>query len=172
MTICGFSTPRSALAVASLGILLWHTDAQAQGPLSRTVTVSAVISSHVKVSFDRSSVVLGSQATTDILPPVQASPLTVTAKARVSPNDRIVLTVQADGDFVSGTATIPDSMLSWTATGNGFRPGTANKNSAKMLGSWRGSGVYSGSQTYVFQDSWTYSAGVYALTMTYTLSAP
>jgi hypothetical protein len=24
----------------------------------------------------------------------------------------------------------------------------------------------------VFQDNWTYSAGVYGLTMTYTLSAP
>ena len=163
---------RPTLAIASLGILLWQAAAQAQSPLSRTVTVSAVIGNHVKVTFDRSSVVLDSQATTDTLPPVQAAPLTVTAKARVSGNDRIVLTVQADGDFVSGTDTIPDDMLSWTATGTGFRPGTANKNAAKMLGSWRGSGVFTGSQTYTFQDSWTYSAGVYGLTMTYTLSAP
>ena len=160
------------LAIASLGILLCQAAAQAQGPLSRTVTVSAVIGSHVKVTFDRSSVVLDSQATTDTLPPVQAAPLTVTAKARVSGNDRIVLTVQADGDFVSGTDTIPDDTLSWTTTGTGFRSGTANKNAAKMLGSWRGSGVFTGSQTYTFQDSWTYSAGVYGLTMTYTLSAP
>ena len=163
---------RPTLAIASLGILLWQAGAQAQSPLARTVTVSAVIGSHVKVSFDRSSVVLDSQATTDTLPPVQAAPLTVTAKARVAGNDRIVLTVQADGAFVSGTDTIPENMLSWTATGTGFRPGTANANAAKMLGSWRGSGVWTGSQTYTFQDSWAYFAGVYALTMTYTLSAP
>src|SRR5262245_56014629 len=163
---------RPALAIAGFALLLWPADAQAQGQPSGTVAISAVIGSHVKVTFDRTSVDLDSQATIDPLPPVVATPLTVTAKARVAGNDRIVLTVQADGPFVSGTDTIPVNMLSWTATGNGFRAGTANKNAARMLGSWRGSGEFTGSQIYTFQDSWTYPVGVYGVTMTYTLSAP
>ena len=161
-----------ALAIVGLSLLLWQAGPQAQSPLSAIVRIDAVIGSHAKVTFDRSSIVLDSQANADTLPPVQAVPLTVTAKARLPGNARVVLTVQAGGPFVSGTDTIPETMLSWTTTGAGFRAGTANANAAKMLGSWRGSGVWSGSQIYTFQDSWSYSAGVYGLTMSYTLSAP
>src|SRR5262245_7776094 len=166
------SCRRPTLAIAGLSLLLCPANAQAQNQLSRTVAVSAVIGSHVRVTFDRSSVVLDSLANTDPLPPVQAVPLTVTAKARLSGNARVVLTVQADGPFVSGTNTIPANMLSWTVTGAGFRAGSANPNAARMLGSWRGSGVWTGSQTYAFEDSWSYPGGAYSLTMTYTLSAP
>lgn len=160
------------LAVASFGLVLSQARAHAQSQLSRTVMIDAVIGSHVKVTFDRSSVEFDSQAGTDTLTPVEAAPLVVTAKARVPGNSRVVLTVQADGPFVSGTDTIPENKLSWTTTGAGFAAGIANANAAETLGSWRGPGVWIGRQTYAFEDSWSYPAGVYGLTMTYTLSAP
>ena len=34
-----------------------------------------------------------------------------------------------------------------------------------------GSGVRTGTQTFVFKNLWSYAAGTYTLTMTYTLSA-
>ena len=165
---------------ACLGLLialmlgLCSVPASAQNTLNASVTVSAVFGDRVKMVFDRTAVDI---ATTAVDPstvtPALAPPLTVTAKARTTPNQRIVLTVQADGPFRSGPSTIATNKLSWTTTGAGFNAsGTASSTAAKQVGSWRGSGVWTGVQTYAFADDWTYAVGVYTLTMTYTLTLP
>src|SRR5215210_4014192 len=145
---------KRALALTATA-LLWivsAADAVAQTPITAVVNVSASFAQRVKVTFDRTSVTFNTQAyDINTVVPVQAAPLTVSAKARVPPNQRIVMTVQADGPFVSGASTIPANKLTWTMTGAGFQAGgTANPNVARMLGSWRGSGNYTGTQTYEF----------------------
>src|SRR5687768_7777684 len=146
----------------------------AQTLLTKTVSVNAVIASRVKVSFDRTAVAFDTVAyDPSSIVPIQATPLTVTAKARVEPNARVVMTVQADGPLRSGSDTIPANQISWIMTGAGFQNGgTANPNAARTIGSWRGSGSWTGTQTYQFTDSWNYIVGSYTMTMTYTVSAP
>jgi hypothetical protein len=160
--------------VATLVLLCLPSAARAQVPLTATVRVDVSFAARVKVAFDRTAVNFETQAYDQAtVVPVSAAPLTVRAAARVAPNTRTILTVQADGPFRSGADTIPANKLSWTMTGTGFRPtGTANANAARMVGDWRGSGSWVGTQTYVFDDSWNYAVGVYTLTMTYTISAP
>ena len=142
--------------------------------LTGAINVTAVFNSRIKLTFDRTSVIFDTAAyDINTVVPVQADPLTVSAKARVPPNTRIVLTVQANGPFTSGGSTIPVNKLSWTMTGTGFQAGgTANEHAAKTLGSWRGPGSWTGRQVYEFLDSWDYAVGTYSVTMTYTLSAP
>jgi hypothetical protein len=173
MTWWSLSALVSASAFVAI-VALPARDAAAQTQITQAVRVDAVFGSVVKVQFDRMSVVFDTQAYDPAtIAPVQATPLTVTTKARVPGNTRIVLTVQADGPFVSGASTIPANKLSWTMTGPGYQAGgTANPNSARMLGSWRGSGTWTGTQIYSFDDSWTYAVGVYSMTMTSTVSAP
>ena|SRR5215217_1495262 len=168
--------PRRWLAVAAALFVIRTTavPVYAQAPLTGAISIVAVFNSRIKLTFDRPSVVFDTEAyDINTVVPVQAAPLTVSAKARVPANTRIVLTVQASGPFTSATATIPVNKLTWTMTGTGFQgAGTANANAAKMLGSWRGSGSWTGQQVYQFLDSWDYSVGMYSLTMIYTLSAP
>ena len=173
LTVVALRRARLFAATALFG-LMGAADSVAQTPATAVVNVSASFAQRVKVAFDRTSVTFNTQAyDVNTVVPVQAAPLTVSAKARVPPNQRIVMTVQADGPFVSGTSTIPANKLSWTMTGAGFQAGgTANANAARMLGSWRGSGDYTGTQTYEFLDSWDYSVGTYTLTMTYTVTLP
>jgi hypothetical protein len=146
----------------------------AQAPLTGAIRVVAVFNSRLKLTFDRTSVVFDTEAyDINTVVPVDATPLIVSAKARVAPNTRIVMTVKADGPFTSGAATIPVNKLTWTTSGPGFQSGgTANDNAAKMMGSWRGSGSWTGTQVYQFLDSWDYTVGVYTVTMLYTISAP
>ena len=88
-------------------------------------------------------------------------------------NARVLLTVQADGPLSNGVTTIPANKIGWTATGPGFHAnGTAAVNAPRIVGQWRGSGVWAGTQSYQFTDDWTYAVGVYTMTMTYTMSMP
>jgi hypothetical protein len=180
MTLCDCDAPiarirRLVLAcLSALAAAFASPGLHAQSQLTQAVRVDAVIGSLVKVQFDRGSVQFDTDAydPATVLP-VEATPLTVTTKARVPGNTRIVLTVQAGGPFVSASSTIPANRLSWTTSGPGFQAGgSANPNAARMVGSWRGSGVWTGTQIYTFEDSWTYAVGVYTMTMTYTVSAP
>ena len=145
-----------------------------QTRLTADVQVQATVNARCKVVFDRTAVTFDTNAyDTGTVVPVQALPLTVTAKARVPPHTRVVMTVQADGPFVSGSDTIPANSLSWSMTGPGFQAGgTANPHAPRTIGSWRGSGSWAGTQIYEFADSWNYAVGSYRLTMTYTIASP
>src|SRR5687768_3518804 len=169
-------TTRRLVGVA-VTVLAWTCGGDrvaAEIRLAQAISVNAVIASRVKVVFDRTAVAFDTLAyDPDSIVPIQATPLTVTAKARVSPHTRVIMTLRADGPLTSGTDTIPANQISWTMTGDGFQNGgTANPNAARTIGSWRGSGSWTGTQIYQFTDSWSYNVGLYTLTMTYTVSAP
>ena len=153
---------------------LCSASASAQIVKTASIRVDAVFGDRVKVVFDRTSVSLDTTAfDPGSVVPVSATPLTVTAKARVTGNARVLLTVQADGPLTSGVSTIPANKVTWTTTGPGFQTsGTANVNAPRIVGQWRGSGIWTGSQTYKFTDDWTYAVGAYTMTMTYTMSMP
>jgi hypothetical protein len=157
------------LVAASLDVPLF-----AQLNQNATLRVTASIGSWIAVTFDRTAVTFATNAyDPSTVTSVFAAPLTVTAKARVDARTRVVLTVQADGPFRSGTDTIPENKLTWTMAGPGFHAnGTANAAAARVIGSWRGSGIWTGTQVYEFADSWSYAVGVYTLQMTYTFTAP
>jgi hypothetical protein len=163
-----------AAAAVYLAALASPIPAAAQTGVTAALNVQASFGTRLKVVFDRTAVTLDTQAyDPDTVATIAAAPLTVGAKARVTANTRVVLTLQADGPFQSGTDTIPANKLSWTIAGPGFQAGgTANPNAARMIGQWRGSGDWTGTQIYSFDDSWSYPVGVYALVMTYTFSIP
>ena len=171
------TTARQTLRLMTLCMVVaaWSvTPARAQQPLTQQVVVRASFADRVKVSMDRTNVVFDTEAyDSATVAKIVAAPLTITAKARVTGNARIVMQVQADGPLRSATATIPANKVTWTTTGPGFHAnGIASANAPRTIGSWRGSGSWVGTQTYEFADDWTYAVGVYTMTMTYTISMP
>jgi hypothetical protein len=143
------------------------------GPRSATATLSVNLGSLARVTF-ASATVTFANADPDTVPKVAGVPASVaiTAKARTTRNAQVTLTVQSTDDLRSGVTVIPASMVTWTATGAGFVPGTLSRSSAELVGSWTGSGVRSGSQSFFFENRWTHSPGTYTITLVYTISAP
>ena len=175
MTLYAYKdTIATSCVVVCLVVLALASPADAQVGDSKAVAVSAVFGDRVKVAFDRASVALDTVAyDPDSVTPITAAPLTVSARARVPPNQRIVMTIQADGPLRSGSDTIPERKLTWTIAGDGFDPkGMASAAAAHTIGTWRGSGSWSGTQVYEFADSWAYTVGAYSLVMNYTIAMP
>lgn len=138
-----------------------------------TATLNAAVNPLARLSLSTNSLSFA-DADPDTFPIVSSSPpaITITAKARASLGSSIMLTVQASDDLRSGVTTIPAGALTWTASGSGFVSGTLSRASAQNLGTWNGSGVYTGSQSFAFRNLWSYPTGTYTLTILYTLSAP
>jgi hypothetical protein len=108
-----------------------------------------------------------------ISPTINAAALSVQALARVAPGAGVSLTVQAGGNFVSGTDQIAIGSLSWTTTGAGFTgTGTMSSATAQSVGVWTGPGAHTGAQTYTLVNDWAYAPGNYSVTLTYTLTTP
>ena len=84
----------------------------------------------------------------------------------------MTLTVTAADDLRSGTHVIPASAVTWTATGNGFVGGALAAGAARTVGAWSNSGQHTGTQAFRFANAWTYAAGTYSMTLSYTLTAP
>lgn len=137
-----------------------------------TATLNVAFSGLARLTLSTGSLAF-QDADPDTVPQVTASPavIAITAKARATQLGLVTLTVQASGDLRSGVSTIPASMLTWTATGSGFVPGTLSAAAPQTVASWTGPGVHAGSQAYLFRNLWTHPAGIYTLTLLYTLSA-
>lgn len=137
-----------------------------------TATLNASVNSVARLSLSSAALTFP-DADPDTVPSVQASqgPITVTAKARTSPNGAITLTVRATDDLRSGVNTIPASNITWVASGAGFGNGTLSATTAQAVATWTGSGVRTGTQNFFFRNVWSYATGTYTLTITYTLSA-
>ena len=106
------------------------------------------------------------------LVPAAQGPLLVTAKARATRGSPVVLTVVATGELRSGVDTLPAASLTWVGTGAGFQAGTVSSVLPQPVATWTGSGVRAGTQEYRFTNSWSYPAGIYTVTLVYTLTAP
>jgi hypothetical protein len=137
-----------------------------------TATLSVDLGPIAKLSFS-STTLSFADADPDALAQIPASggPITITAKARAA-QGQVVMTVLASGNPRSGVDTLPADAFTWTATGTGFVGGTVSATTPQVVGSWTGSGVRVGSQTFLFRNSWSYPAGVYSMTLTYTLTTP
>lgn len=153
--------------MTAAGLLLLIAIAQVE-----TATLNATIGGFARLTLSTNSVTFA-DADPDSLPDIPGTPaITITAKARASPGSQVTLTAQATDDLRSGLDTIPASNLTWTATGPGFVSGALSPTASRTVGAWSGSGVRTGTQSYSFRNLWTYAAGVYTLTVVYTLSAP
>lgn len=104
--------------------------------------------------------------------PAASGPLTITARARATPGSTVILTVRALDDLRSGTDVIPASAVTWTASNSGFVGGTLSATVDRTVGSWPTSGLHTGQQTFLFQNSWSWATGNYTVTLVYTLTAP
>jgi hypothetical protein len=110
----------------------------------------------------------------DAMPVVAAAPVRVNYRVRQNKGPW-TLTVLAGGDLNSGTSTVDISSVTWVATpAPPFQNGTLNKIVAQTLASGNGNvnPTAIGSVTFRVANSWTYSAGTYTQTITFTLSAP
>jgi hypothetical protein len=138
-----------------------------------TATFSANFGGLAKLSLSTTTITFP-DADPDSVPLIPAStgPLTVTVKARATAGSTVRLTISAIDNLRSGVSTIPATALTWTTTGTGFVSGTVRRLSAQTLGTWTGSGVNVGTQSYRFQNSWNYVPGTYTLLLFYTLTAP
>ena len=110
----------------------------------------------------------------DTTPLVIAAPVQVSYRVRQN-NGPWTLTVLAGGDLISGSATVDISNVTWVATpAPPFQNGTLSKTVAQTLASGNGNvnPTGTGSVTFRVVNSWTYTAGTYTQTVTFTLSAP
>lgn len=137
-----------------------------------TATLNANLSGIARLTLSSNAIAFP-DADPDTVPQIAATPgpIAITAKARATPGGEVSLTVQASDDLRSGLDTIPAAHITWTATGAGFMSGTLSATEPRMVGNWMGSGVRSGTVNFQFLNLWTYSVGIYTLTMTFTLSA-
>jgi hypothetical protein len=165
------STASPILAVCFLiAALAAAVPAEAQ---TATSTFSANLGGIAKLSLS-SNTLSFPDADPDTVPLVSAAggAITITAKARASLGATVTLTVVAADDLRSGVDTIPAAALTWMGSGAGFVNGTMSRVTPQVVASWSGSGVRSGTQTYRFQNSWSYRTGTYSVSLLYTLVSP
>jgi hypothetical protein len=143
------------------------------GAQSAPATLSVSIPPMARLSFSTNSISFP-DADPDLFPQVSATqgPIAITAKARAAQGAVVTLTVQASDDLRSGVTVLPASLVTWTGAGPGFSGGTLSRAGPQLVGTWTGSGVRSGTQSYQFENRWTHPAGTYTITLVYTLSVP
>ena len=156
--------------------MLWCAaalDAAAQSSLSLSATISANVTSIARLSLSGNTLTFP-DADPDTIPQVPSStgPLTVTARARAPRNGLVTLTLQANDDLRSGVTMLPASLITWTSTGPGYVQGSLSRTAPQLVGSWTGSGVRVGTQSFRFENSWMHPPGIYTVTLLYTLTSP
>jgi len=160
----GVATAAAVLMMSSVAFAQAASD-------TKTVNVTATVNAKAKLTLGSNAATFG-DADPDVTPLLSATAISIDIKARTSAAGNVTLTVQSDGDLVSGSDSIAINQLTWTVSGANFAAGTMSKTAAVSVGSWAGSGTPSGTQTYKLANSWSYNTGSYTAIITYTLSAP
>ena len=138
-----------------------------------TATLSATIGPQASLTLSTLSLTFpGADPDAIMQVPAAGGPLLITAKARATGGETVVLTVLASGDLRSGLDVLPASNITWTATGAGFAAGTLSATTPVQVATWTGSGLRSGTQQFYFRNLWTHPTGTYTTSLVYTLSAP
>jgi len=147
------------LLLITLAVILWPGSATAQ-----TLTLAL---SPTTVSFPTGD--------PDTTPTLRAPALTVTYGIRDKNTlDDWTLTVQANGDLVAGSAVIPISNVTWTATpAPPFRNGVLSAAVAQTLATGATDIKPPQNATVVFSlsNSWSYNVGTYSQTIVFTLTS-
>jgi hypothetical protein len=158
------------VGLTSAAVLLMSNSADAQ-TVNQNLNVTLTIASRAQLTLSTNNLVIpdGDPAT---VPSLDAPALTVNVGARTASVQPITLTVLAGGPLTGTGGTIAINNLTWTAGGTGFVGGISNATVAQSLGTWNGSGLYTGTQNYSLPNSWAYGPGNYATSVTYTLVVP
>lgn len=123
-------------------------------------TPSALHAQSVTLSLSPTALSFAS-ADPDTTATITGSPA-ITATYSVSSNAgrSWTITLLAGADLTAGTATIPITNMSWTATGTGFVAGTMSRTVAQRLASGSGNRSSStGTVTFKLANSWSYNVG-------------
>ena len=163
---------RYAFVAGALAAALTGTT-QAQSNVSATATLSVSLGSQARISVSPASITFP-DADPDLVPQVTAlpGPIAITTRARATRNTVVTLTIQATDDLRSGVTVLPASLITWTTSGGGFVAGTLSRTSPQIVGSWVGSGIRTGTQSFLFENRWSHPTGTYSVTLMYTLTAP
>jgi hypothetical protein len=109
----------------------------------------------------------------DTVPLVSAPPVQVSYTVVALPGQPWTISVRADGDLVSGPATIPISNVTWVATPNPpFRNGTLSTLAQPVANGTGPALLSNGNVTFRLANSWNYSVGTYTQSIVFTLSSP
>jgi hypothetical protein len=110
----------------------------------------------------------------DVMPVVSAPALTVRYRVQQNQGAQWRITVLAGGDLVSGSAAIPISNVTWSATpAPPFQNGTMNSAVEQLVASDAGNtATRTGTITFSLVNSWNYAAGVYSQSFVFTITAP
>jgi hypothetical protein len=112
-------------------------------------------------------------ASPDLVPVIGPANLQVTVKAEGAPGYPWVLTLLANSDLRSGPDVIPISSVGWTASPSPpFVSGTLSTVTPVLLGTGIAHINTTLNMDFMLQNSWSYNAGNYSATATFTLSGP
>ena len=145
---------------AALGFLLLAS------PAARAQTLLLTISP---------STITFANADPDTTPSITAPSITVTYRVRQNVDGSWRITLLAGGDLTAGSATIPITNVTWTATpAPPFQSGTLSRTLAQTLASGTGNVQQPALGTVVFRlaNSWSHNAGTYTASVVFTLTAP
>jgi hypothetical protein len=159
-----------ALVLALIMTASSATDVRAQ---AASATLNANLAQFAGLTLSATTITFpdADPDTTPSLAPL-SGPVSITAKARAQAGVTVTLTVKASDDLRSGVTVLPASYITWTATGSGFVGGTLDPVVARTVAAWNGSGIRSGTQSFLFQNLWSHPSGTYTVTLLYTLTAP
>ena len=145
---------------AALGFVLLAAPAVCAQTLDRTISPSTITFAN---------------ADPDTTPSIAAPSITVSYRVRQNGGGSWRITLLAGGDLTAGSATIPITSITWTATpAPPFQSGTMSRTLAQTLASGSGNVQQSTNATVVFRlaNSWTHNAGTYSASIVFTLTAP
>ena len=111
----------------------------------------------------------------DTTPSIAAPAITVRYRVRNNEDGSWRISLQASGDLTDGSATIPITNVTWTASPTPpFQAGTLSQTLAQTLASGSGDVQAPRTGTTVFRlaNSWTYNVGNYSTSVVFTLTAP
>lgn len=151
---------RIVLAIGIWGVSVLMAPAAAAQTLTLTISPSTI-------SF--------AGADPDTMPSVAAPPITVSYRVRNNAAGSWRISLLASGDLTAGSATIPITNVTWTASPTPpFQAGTLSRTLAQTLASGSGNVQTSRTGTTVFRlaNSWTYNVGSYSTSVVFTLTAP
>jgi len=138
------------------------------------VLVPAANAQTLTFSVTQSSIAFA-DADPDTTPSLTASNVTVSYRVTGNAGGNWRITIISGTDLTSGSATIPISSVTWTATPvPPFQAGTMSTAVAQTMASGAGNVNPAATGTVVFKlaNNWSSNVGTYSATFTFTLSAP
>jgi hypothetical protein len=112
-------------------------------------------------------------ASPDVVPVIGPVPVNVTVKAVGRTGVPWTLTFLANSDLRSGRDVIPISVISWTSAPNPpFMDGTLSAVTPRIIATGMSHDFYDFTMNFYMTNSWSYDAGSYTASATFTLAAP